>query len=49
MHEIADIGEGEDRIEVGGGLLLAQAQQCRIQMDVFEPGELRVETAPQLQ
>ena len=30
VHKIADIGEAEDRIEAGVGLLLAQAQQCRI-------------------
>ena len=49
MHKIADIGEAEDRIEAGVGLLLAQAQQCRIQIDVLETGELRVETAAQFQ
>ncbi len=49
VDERTDVGEGENAIEAGIHLVLAQAQDRGIQIDVLAPGEFGIEAASQLQ
>ena len=49
MHELTDVGKGEDRVQALTRLLFAEAEQGRVQKHVLETGELRIEAAAQLQ
>lgn len=49
VDELADVGEGLDIGKAMRGLRPRQTQDTCIEVDVFSPGELRVETGTQLQ
>ena len=49
VDEGLELGERHDRVEVAVGLLLGQAEDRGVQVDVLAAGQLRVETGAELE